>query len=134
MAHIAAGVAELVKLFERSDLTELSMEGGGRRLFLRKGEGLVAEAPVEAELVPAAATVAIKAHMVGVFYWGKDRQAKPSAAPRQRLEKGQVVGFIEAMDIMNEVEAGQAGYVLDVPVSSGQPVEYGQALVVLQPD
>jgi acetyl-CoA carboxylase biotin carboxyl carrier protein len=129
---IGDDIRELIELFNNSDLTELCLEQHGRRLFLRKGDGPSADAvapeePVEPE------TVAIKAHMVGTFYWTADKAAKPALALHQQVEKGQVVGLIEAMDIMNEVEADREGEVVEIAVTSGQPVEYGQTLVVLRP-
>jgi acetyl-CoA carboxylase biotin carboxyl carrier protein len=127
-------VRSLVELFEHSDLTELSVEQQGRKLFLRKGDVGAAEPAAEPEVAPEPQRTEVKAHMVGVFYWSRDKAGKPSLALHQRLDKGQVVGFIESMGIMNEVEAGQAGAVAEIAVAGGQPVEYGQPLVVLAPD
>jgi len=50
------------------------------------------------------------------------------------VDKGQVVGAIEAMDIMNDIESDQPGRVVEVAITSGQPVEYGQTVLVLEPD
>ena len=127
-------VRSLVELFEHSDLTELSVEQQGRRLFLRKGEVAGAPPAAEPEVAAEPERAEVKAHMVGVFYWSRDKAGKPSVALHQRLDKGQVVGFIESMGIMNEVEAGQAGAVAEIAIAGGQPVEYGQPLVVLSPD
>ena len=129
---IADDVRSLVELFTSSDLTELSIEQQGRRLLLRKGAGAPAAQTPEIAAEPQRS--AVKAHMVGVFYWTKDKAAKQAIALRQHLDKGQVVGFIESMGIMNEVEAGQPGIVLEIGAAGGQPVEYGEALVVLDPD
>jgi biotin carboxyl carrier protein len=131
---IAADIAELIALFDGSELTELSIEQGSRKLFLRKGDMAAAAAPAEPEPVAPAENAAIKAHMVGVFYWTKDKAPKPAVALHQRLDKGHIIGFIEAMGIMNEVETGQPGSVAEIAVAGGQPVEYGQPLVVLKPD
>ncbi len=124
-------MADLVKLFEHSDLKELSIEQHGRKLFLRKGEIVeTASAPEEHE--PQAKTTAdVKAHLVGVFLWNKDRSGKPTVALHQRVEKGQVLGLIEALGIFNEVEAPEAGEVAEIHVAGGQPVEYGQPLITL---
>ncbi|MFI5268369.1 MAG: acetyl-CoA carboxylase biotin carboxyl carrier protein, partial [Chloroflexota bacterium] len=130
---MAADVAELIALFDQSDLTELSIEQRGRKLFLRKGDAAATARPAEPEAAQPE-NAAVKAHMVGVFYWTKDKTPKPAVALRQRLDKGHVIGFIEAMGIMNEVEASQPGTVVEIAVAGGQPVEYGQPLVVLEPD
>ena len=128
-------VRSLIELFEHSDLTELSVQQQGRRLFLRKGDvGGAQPAAPELEESAERQRVEVKAHMVGVFYWSRDKAGKPTIALHQRLDKGQVVGFIESMGIMNEVEAGEAGAVAEIAVAGGRPVEYGQPLVVLAPD
>lgn len=127
-------VRSLVELFERSDLTELSVEQQGRRLFLRKGELTGAPPAAEPEIAAEPERAEVKAHMVGVFYWTRDKSGKPSVALHQRLDKGQLVGFIESMGIMNEVEAPEAGSVAAVAIEAGKPVEYGQALAVIAPD
>jgi len=127
---IGDDVRELIELFNHSDLTELSIEQRGRRLFLRKGETGRLEAPSEnAPAEPETSTV--RAHMVGTFYWTPEKSSKPALALHQRVDKGQVVGLIEAMGIMNEVEADAEGQVVEIAVASGQPVEYGQTLLVL---
>jgi len=129
---IGDDVRELIELFNHSDLTELSIEQRGRRLFLRKGETGAVEAPSEsAPAEPEMGTV--KAHMVGTFYWTPEKSSKPALALHQRVDKGQVVGLIEAMGIMNEVESDAEGQVVEIAVASGQPVEYGQTLLVLAP-
>lgn len=131
---IADDVRSLVELFDSSDLTELSIEHRGRKLFLRKGEGSGAAPAPEPPPIGQPENATVKAHMVGVFYWTRDKAPKPPIALRQRLDKGHVVGFIEAMGIMNEVETSQPGSVVEIAVAGGQPVEYGQPLVVLEPD
>ena len=121
-------------LFNSSDLNELSIEQDGRKLFLRKGEVSGAGQPVEPEPPSPPDNTAVKAHMVGIFYWTRDKAAKPAVVLRQHLDKGQVVGFVEAMGIMNEVEVSQPGSVVEIAAAGGQPVEYGQTLVVLESD
>jgi acetyl-CoA carboxylase biotin carboxyl carrier protein len=129
---ISSDIADLIRLFDRSDLQELAIEQGGRKLFLRKGD-MPRVAPAEDVAAPPENAI-VKAHMVGVFYWARDKAAKPAVALQQHLDKGYVVGFIESMGIMNEVEATQAGSVVEIAAASGQPVEYGQTLAVLHPD
>ena len=99
---------------------------------VRKGETGRLEAPSEnAPAEPETSTV--RAHMVGTFYWTPEKSSKPALALHQRVDKGQVVGLIEAMGIMNEVEADAEGQIVEIAVASGQPVEYGQTLLVLAP-
>jgi acetyl-CoA carboxylase biotin carboxyl carrier protein len=129
---IAEDVAELVKLFEQSDLTELSLEQNGRKLFLRKGEVTVSTPVVENE-PEEPPLLDVTAQLVGVFLWNKERTGKPSVAVHQRVEKGQLLGVIEALGILNDVEAPEAGEVSEIHVAGGQPVEYGQPLISLTP-
>jgi len=131
---IADDVRQLIGVFNQSDLTELSIEQNGRKLFLRKesyADGAQLEEPPE---VATPSTAAVSAHMVGVFHWTKDKRGKAGVALDQRVEKGQVVGFIEAMGIMNELESGASGRVIEIAAANGQPVEYGQPIVILQTD
>jgi biotin carboxyl carrier protein len=126
-------VAALIQLFNDSDLVELAVERGGRRLHLRKGEApdLTEEPLVEPD---APQPRALTAHMVGIFYWSKDKPVKPAVTVGQHVNRGQIIGFIEAMGIMNELEAGHAGKVVEIAVAGGQPVDYGQTIVVLTDD
>jgi len=73
----------------------------------------------------------IASPMVGTFY----RSSSPSAAPfvsvGDRVKKGQVIGIIEAMKTMNQIEADRDGVVSDILVQNAQPVEFGEALIAL---
>lgn len=129
---IEPDVRELIDLFNHSDLVELSVERGGRRLFLRKSESAGTPAEETPEL-PAPEVTATKAHMVGIFYWSKDKHAKPSVTLEQHVDKGQIIGYIEAMGIMNELEASDSGKVVEISAANGQPMEYGQTVLVLSP-
>jgi acetyl-CoA carboxylase biotin carboxyl carrier protein len=71
--------------------------------------------------------------MVGTFYRAAEPGASPFVAVGDLVEPDRVIGIVEAMKLMNEVTAGQAGRVLDVLVDDGQPVEFGQALIALAP-
>jgi acetyl-CoA carboxylase biotin carboxyl carrier protein len=83
---------------------------------------------------PAAAAEAdaslhiVKSPIVGTFYSSSTPGAAPFVAPGDRVEKGKVVGIIEAMKLMNEIECDVAGEIVKCFVASGQPVEYGQPL------
>ena len=135
-SSLPADTPELIRLFQQSDLLELSIEQGGRKLFLRKDGGLPGQIAPEREEAAAAppSVIAVKAHMVGRFYWTRDKQARASVSLEQEVARGQVIGYVEAMGIMNELEATGAGRVVEIAAASGQPVEYGQTVLVLQPD
>ncbi|MFU8852306.1 acetyl-CoA carboxylase biotin carboxyl carrier protein [Micromonospora sp. SL1-18] len=97
----------------------------------RTGPGSVAE-PV-AETVPAPDRLAVRAPVVGTFYRAPEPGAAPFVAVGDVVRPGQVVGIVEAMKLMNEVTADQAGHVVEVLVSDGKPVEYDQPLLALEP-
>lgn len=84
-----------------------------------------AEAPVETGHV-------VKSPMVGTFYRASSPGAKAFAEVGDQVKAGQAVCIIEAMKIMNEIEADQDGTITKILVDNGQPVEYGQPLFVIE--
>jgi acetyl-CoA carboxylase biotin carboxyl carrier protein len=111
-----------------------------------------AEAPLPGSLpVPAAAAVVaapeaapvpaapkeelhvIKSPIVGTFYSAPGPDAPPFVKVGDRIQSGQVVCIVEAMKLMNEIEADMGGEVVGVLAENGQPVEYGQSLFALRP-
>jgi acetyl-CoA carboxylase biotin carboxyl carrier protein len=98
------------------------------------GVTLQASATSEPSAVAAPADgVAVEAPMVGTFY----RAASPAAEPYVRegdlVKEGQILCIIEAMKLMNEIEAKAAGRVVKILVDNAQPVEYGQPLFLIEP-
>ncbi|HKY34130.1 MAG TPA: acetyl-CoA carboxylase biotin carboxyl carrier protein [Candidatus Polarisedimenticolia bacterium] len=77
---------------------------------------------------PAADVLQVTSPMVGTFYRASNPTAPPFVQVGDTVKKGQVLCIIEAMKLMNEIESEVAGEVLDIPVSNGQPVEYGEVL------
>lgn len=75
----------------------------------------------------------IVAPMVGTFYRKPDPKDAPFVSEGDMVEKDQVIGIIEAMKIMNEIKSEHRGRCIRVPVENGQPVEYGQTLLLLEP-
>ena len=70
--------------------------------------------------------------MVGTFYSAPSPSAKPFVSVGQHVNKGDTVGIIEAMKIMNQIEADHSGTVVEILVKDGEAVEFGQALIVIQ--
>ncbi|MFI7279561.1 acetyl-CoA carboxylase biotin carboxyl carrier protein [Micromonospora chersina] len=92
--------------------------------------------PVPAPRVEAAPVTdrpAVRAPVVGTFYRSPEPGAPPFVAVGDVVRPGQVIGIVEAMKLMNEVTAGQAGRVVEVLVEDGKPVEYDQPLIALEP-
>ena len=97
---------------------------------------LVAAAPAEA--VPAAAAPAgpvghtVKSPMVGTFYRASSPGAKPFVEVGDSIKEGETICIVEAMKILNEIEADKSGTVTQILVENGQAVEYGQSLYVIE--
>ena len=78
--------------------------------------------------------VAITSPMVGTFYRASAPEEPPYVDVNDRIRKGQTVCIIEAMKLMNEIEAEISGQVMEIMVTNGEPVEYGQTLMWINPD
>ena len=87
-----------------------------------------APSPVDHKWVP------INSPMVGTFYRAPGPNETPFVEVGDRIRLGQTVCIIEAMKLMNEIEAEVSGQVMEILVQNGQPVEYGQVLMRINPD
>ncbi len=150
-------IKQIIDLMKRSELTEFAVEEEGFKLKIcRAANGLPVvstgygsnppHVPAEsASTAPAAATTSpvgsksdsakdeegvtyIKSPMVGTFYRAASPESKPFADSGTKVAENTVVCIIEAMKIMNEIQAETKGTVVEVLVENGQPVEYGQRL------
>ncbi|MEY4753914.1 MAG: hypothetical protein RJA44_1589 [Pseudomonadota bacterium] len=101
---------------------------------------MAAAAPMPAAAAPAAAAPAaapetgyvVKSPMVGTFYRASSPGAKPLADVGQQVKVGDALCIIEAMKIMNEIDADKAGTITKVLAENGQAVEYGQPLFIIE--
>lgn len=75
----------------------------------------------------------VKSPMVGTFYRAPEPGAHPFVEVGSRVTADSIVGIVEVMKLMNSIPAGQAGVVTHILVNDGEPVEYGEALVVIEP-
>jgi len=89
-----------------------------------------ATAPAEAPAAPAGHTV--KSPMVGTFYGAASPGAKPFVEVGSTIKEGEPICIIEAMKIMNEIEADKSGTVTKILCANGQPVEFGQPLFIIE--
>ena len=91
--------------------------------------------PTAAETAAATAATdeanAVKAPMVGTFYRSATPGGKPFIEVGDTVQKGQAICIIEAMKLMNEIESDRSGVVKAIRIENGQPVEYGEPLVVI---
>jgi len=101
----------------------------------REVSAAATEAPAE-EATPAAKsnTTDVESPMVGTFYRAPAPDAPPYVEVGDHVAKGQTLCILEAMKLMNELEAEVAGTVREVCIGNGEPVEYGQVLFRIEPD
>jgi acetyl-CoA carboxylase biotin carboxyl carrier protein len=151
-------IKQIIDLMKRSELSEFAVEEEGFKLKIRRGmNGLpivsgshaapAAEATAAAPAIPAAGSppaaksasgeeepgvTFIKSPMVGTFYRAASPESKPFIELGAKVTENAVVCIIEAMKIMNEIQAETKGTVIEFLVESGQPVEYGQRLFKLK--
>jgi acetyl-CoA carboxylase biotin carboxyl carrier protein len=135
-------IRELAKLLEETGLTEIEFERDGtsirvaRHLSAPAGRTRVADpAPAAAPALPvepAQHAGAIASPMVGTAYLGPAPGAKPFIEVGSHVKAGETLLIIEAMKTMNQIPAPRAGTVIQILVEDGQPVEYGQPLLIVE--
>jgi acetyl-CoA carboxylase biotin carboxyl carrier protein len=81
---------------------------------------------------PVEALHTVKSPIVGTFYGSPSPGASPFVSPGDRVQKGQVICIVEAMKLMNEIEADASGEIVKCLVSNGQPIEFGQPLFTIR--
>jgi acetyl-CoA carboxylase biotin carboxyl carrier protein len=147
---------KLIDLVQESGIAELEITEGEEKVKIVKGgeatvtplvpaaivaataavpaAGAVAPAPAAAAApeAPAPSGHVLKAPMVGTFYRSASPDAKPFIEVGQNVKAGETVCIIEAMKLMNEIEADATGMVKAILVENGQPVEYGQPLLIIE--
>ena len=146
---------KLIDLVQESGIAELEITEGEEKVKIVKGgEATVtpvapaagsrattapaaAPAPPAAPAQTAAETPAeaghvLKAPMVGTFYRSPSPEAKHFVEVGQNVKAGETVCIIEAMKLMNEIEADASGVIKAILVENGQPVEYGQPLFIIE--
>jgi oxaloacetate decarboxylase alpha subunit len=144
-------IKEILHLLEEKQITEFELEQDGVKLRVVKaastnhvGPPPAAPAAVAAPPAPAAAAsttpvvveeaglTVVKSPIVGTFYRAPDPNAPPFVSVGDRVRVGQVLCIIEAMKLMNEIEAEVAGEVVSVHGDNGQPVQYGDPLFTIR--
>jgi len=141
----------LIDLVSESNVSELEIteaegkvrivKGGGASLQPLAGPAMAVAAPAAGPAIgaPAAAPAApvpsghvVKSPMVGTFYRSSSPGAKPFVEVGSQVKEGETVCIIEAMKILNEIEADKAGTIVKILCENGQAVEYGQPLFVVE--
>ena len=152
---------EILDILDRRGIAEFELEEGGTRVRIRRAEASAlpsvaahlapaveamphsAAAVAPAGLAPAAAPVetqeepglhVLNSPIVGTFYSAPDPNSPPFVNVGDRVRVGQVLCIIEAMKLMNEIEAEVAGVIVKIQQENGQPVQYGAPLFSIRPE
>jgi acetyl-CoA carboxylase biotin carboxyl carrier protein len=143
-------VRDLAALLDDTNLTEIEVEDGDRKIRVARKAGAVAAAPVYAPApvaTPVAAPAAapapsaeaalpagnvVKSPIVGTAYLAAEPGAAPFARVGAQVNAGDTILIVEAMKVMNAIPAPSSGTVKAILVDNGQPVEYDQPLIVIE--
>ena len=145
-------VKKLIELLEESGIAEIEINEGEESVRIsRYGSSTAPAAPVQYAAAPAAAPIAaaapaadessdsaipsghaVKSPMVGTYYSAASPGAKNFINVGDTVAEGDTVCIIEAMKILNQIEADKSGVVKAILLENGQPVEFGQPLVIIE--
>jgi len=146
-------VKKLMELLEESGMAEIEIKEGEESVKISRygaspappllpAQSLVPQQPVSTPAPVATSPVvpaenqtsgqSIVSPMVGTFYSAPSPTAKPFVTIGQKINQGDTVGIIEAMKIMNQIEADQSGTVTEILIKDGEAVEFGQPLIVIE--
>ena len=152
-------IETIVKLMSENDLTEFKIESEDMTLCLKRGSQKIAAPVVTQAIIPAAAPAPVAAAPVAPAAAPAPVAAAPAAPSKDKIIESPIVGtfyrssapgadafvkvgskvdadttvcIVEAMKVMNEIKAEKSGIIKEILIENGQPVEYGQALFVLE--
>jgi len=141
----SALIRELALLLDETSLTEIEIERAGLRVRVARNNSVAAsvaaniQAPAAAQPPAPVASPDIAKHpgavpspMVGTAYWASEPGAKPFIEVGTKVSVGQTLLIIEAMKTMNQIPSPRAGTVTQILVEDGQPVEFGEPLVIIE--
>ena len=145
-------VKKLIELLEESGIAEIEIKEGEEAVRISRYSNTIPAAPVQMAAAPVAqAAVAatpaatpttaeaatetsghkVLSPMVGTFYRASSPEAEPFVRIGDKINTGDTLCLIEAMKMMNQIEADASGTVLSIEIENGEPVEFGQTLVVI---
>jgi acetyl-CoA carboxylase biotin carboxyl carrier protein len=148
-----ADLKEILRILEAQEITEFELEQDGVKLRVCRSSAPPLATPLPAVAAPAAVPApaqpsapaapaasvdpategsVVKSPIVGTFYSSPDPNSPPFVSVGDTVKVGQVLCIIEAMKLMNEIEAEMAGEVLRVHPENGQPVQYGDPLFTIR--
>ena len=146
-------IKEMITLMNENNLLELEIEKEGMRIRLKKETPGAENGSAQSRIVAmpqfsvtqepttsppkkeetTTRLIEIKAPMVGTFYRAPSPESPPFVEVGQNIDVGQVVCIIEAMKLMNEIKSEVRGKVVEVLIENGHPIEFGQALFLIEP-
>jgi acetyl-CoA carboxylase biotin carboxyl carrier protein len=142
----SALIRELALLLDETNLTEIEIERAGLRVRVARNISIAASLPTH--YAPAGAPVAaagpapvadiakhpgvVPSPMVGTVYWASEPGAKPFVEVGSKVTAGQTLVIIEAMKTMNQIPSPRDGTVTQILIEDGQPVEFGEPLVIIE--
>lgn len=142
----AKAIKELAKLLDETDLTEIEVVEGEQAIRVNRGGTVAVPAAPAAPVAPVAAAPAtpaapageaaahadaVKSPMVGTVYLQPEPGAQSFISVGQSVKPGDTLMIIEAMKVMNPIKAEKGGTVQEIIVTDGQPIEFGDPLVVI---
>ena len=139
-------IRELALLLDETSLTEIEIERAGLRVRVARNVTVAAAMPASYQAAPAASATAaaaagadlakhpgvVPSPMVGTAYWSPEPGAKPFIEVGSKVSAGQTLLIIEAMKTMNQIPSPRAGTVTQILIEDGQPVEFGEPLVIIE--
>lgn len=132
-------ILTLIDKVSASGLTAFTLEEGNLQISMKKEEIPAKNTAVTVEMKRAEAAQALEPEgnkvlspLVGTFYLAPSPEAAPFVNIGDMVKKGQILGIIEAMKLMNEIECEYDGVVAEILVKNGEMVEYGQPLFVIR--
>jgi acetyl-CoA carboxylase biotin carboxyl carrier protein len=148
---------ELIDFLIEKDIAEFELERGDVKVRIKRGtpeaaspapqERIIMQAPASLPAVQAPPAVApapepvpvaenlhmVRSPIVGTYYESPSPGSPPFVKPGDMVETGQIICIVEAMKLMNEIEADASGEIVKMLVANGQPIEYGQELFAIRP-
>jgi acetyl-CoA carboxylase biotin carboxyl carrier protein len=143
----SALIRELALLLDETNLTEIEIERAGLRVRVARNISIAAAVPQPSYQPTASAPGAtasvdaadlakhpgvVPSPMVGTAYWASEPGAKPFIEVGTKVTVGQTLLIIEAMKTMNQIPSPRAGTVTQILIEDGQPVEFGEPLVIIE--
>jgi acetyl-CoA carboxylase biotin carboxyl carrier protein len=148
----SALIRELALLLDETSLTEIEIERAGLRVRVARNISISAHMPAAVPMAASAVAAApfaaaaaaaaaadlskhpgvVPSPMVGTAYWAPEPGAKPFIEVGSKVSAGQTLLIIEAMKTMNQIPSPRAGTVTQILVEDGQPVEFGEPLVIIE--